>query len=216
MGTHCCEPQEDAGLLKNAAYRRVLWIALLLNLAMFGVEIIAGIRAGSVSLLADALDFLGDSANYGISLWVLGLGLAIRARASLFKSFSMLAFGIWILGSAIWQIYSGTLPDAPTMGIVGTLALLTNFGVAWLLWAHRHGDSNMQSVWLCTRNDAIGNVAVLLAAVGVFGTQTAWPDLAVGIFMAALALSSAWQVTRQARRELARASIQPQPARHQD
>ena len=148
MGTDCCETQEDAGLLKNAAYRRVLWIALLLNLAMFGVEIVAGVRAGSVSLLADALDFLGDSANYGISLWVLGLGLAIRARASLFKAFSMLAFGIWVLGSAIWQIYSGTLPDAPPMGIVGTLALLTNFGVAWLLWAHRHGDSNMQSVWL--------------------------------------------------------------------
>jgi len=204
MGTHCCEPQENSERLKNAAYRRVLWIALLLNLAMFGVEIIAGVKAGSVSLLADALDFLGDSANYGISLWVLGLGLAIRARASLFKAFSMLAFGVWILGTAIWQIYSDTLPDAPTMGFVGALALLTNVGVAWLLWAHRNGDSNMQSVWLCSRNDAIGNVAVMLAALGVFGTQTAWPDLAVGIFMAALALSSAWQVTRQARQELAR------------
>ncbi|ANG61049.1 cation transporter [Marinobacterium aestuarii] len=204
MGTHCCEPQENTGL-NSAAYRRVLWIALLLNLAMFGVEMVAGMRAGSVSLLADSLDFLGDSANYGISLWVLGLGLAIRAKASLLKAFSMAAFGIWILGTALWHLYSGTLPDASTMGVVGALALVTNLAVAWLLWAYRDGDSNMRSVWLCTRNDAIGNVAVLLAALGVFGTQTAWPDLAVGTLMAALALSSAWQVTRSARQELARA-----------
>jgi cation diffusion facilitator family transporter len=205
MGTHCCEPSKNAAAVNNATYRRVLWIALLLNFAMFGIEMLAGVRAGSVSLLADALDFLGDTANYGISLWVLGLGLAIRAKASLIKAFSMAAFGIWILGTALWHIYRGTLPDAPTMGLIGTLALVTNLGVAWLLWAYREGDSNMRSVWLCTRNDAIGNVAVLLAALGVFGTQTAWPDLAVGILMALLALSSAWQVTRSARQELARA-----------
>ncbi|UTW10735.1 cation transporter [Marinobacterium rhizophilum] len=205
MGTHCCEPREGAAALNSAAYRRVLWIALLLNFAMFGVEILAGVWAGSVSLLADALDFLGDAANYGISLWVLGLGLAVRAKASLLKAFSMAAFGIWILGTALWHLYQGTLPHAPTMGLVGTLALVTNLGVAWLLWAYREGDSNMRSVWLCTRNDAIGNVAVLLAALGVFGTQTAWPDLAVGILMATLALSSAWQITRGARQELARA-----------
>jgi cation diffusion facilitator family transporter len=202
MGTHCCEPQENSGR-NSAAYRRVLWIALLLNLAMFGVEIVAGMWAGSVSLLADSLDFLGDSANYGISLWVLGLGLAIRARASLFKAFSMAAFGFWILGTALWHAYSGALPHAPTMGIIGILALCVNLAVAWLLWAYRDGDSNMRSVWLCTRNDAIGNVAVLLAALGVFGTQTAWPDLAVGTLMAALALTSAWQVIRHARAELA-------------
>ncbi|MCP8690001.1 cation diffusion facilitator family transporter [Marinobacterium sedimentorum] len=209
MGTHCCEPQENAGL-KSVAYRRVLWIALLLNLAMFGVEIVAGMRAGSVSLLADSLDFLGDSANYGISLWVLGLGLAIRARASLFKAFSMAAFGVGILGTALWHLYSGTLPDAPTMGVIGALALITNLAVAWLLWAYREGDSNMRSVWLCTRNDAIGNVAVLLAALGVFGTQTAWPDLAVGTLMALLALSSAWQVTHRAWQELKQAAPETQ------
>ncbi len=205
MGTHCCEPPQSPASCNSAGYRRVLWIALLLNASMFVVEILAGLRAGSVSLLADSLDFLGDSANYGISLWVLGLGLAVRAKASLIKAFSMAAFGLWILGTALWHIYRDTLPDAPTMGLVGTLALITNLGVAWLLWAYRSGDSNMRSVWLCTRNDAIGNVAVLLAALAVFGTRTAWPDLAVGILMAALALSSAWQITRSARQELARA-----------
>jgi len=204
MGTHCChEPNDSSQIHNNPRYRRVLWIALLLNVGMFGIEILAGVRAGSVSLLADALDFLGDAANYGISLWVLRLGLAIRAKASLFKALSMAVFGLWVLGTAIWHLFSHTLPDAPTMGLVGVLALVTNLGVAWLLWAHRNGDSNVRSVWLCTRNDAIGNIAVLLAAVGVLGTRTAWPDLAVGIIMATLALSSAWQIMRHARWELA-------------
>ncbi|WP_020679499.1 cation diffusion facilitator family transporter [Marinobacterium rhizophilum] len=204
MGTHCCHEPEDASQVhNNPRYRRVLWIALLLNFGMFGIEILAGVRAGSVSLLADALDFLGDAANYGISLWVLSLGLAIRAKAALFKALSMAVFGLWVLGTAIWHLFSHTLPDAPTMGLVGFLALLTNLAVAWLLWAHRNGDSNVRSVWLCTRNDAIGNIAVLVAAVGVLGTQTAWPDLVVGFIMATLALSSAWQIMRHARRELA-------------
>ena len=207
MGAHCChhdqEPSPKQG--KPGAYRKVLWIALAVNAAMFIVEIAAGISAGSVSLLADSLDFLGDAANYGISLWVLGMSLAARAKASLLKAASMAGFGVWVLGSTAWQAINGTAPDAPTMGMIGSLALLANLLVAALLYAYREGDSNMRSVWLCTRNDALGNLAVLLAALGVFGTGSAWPDLIVALTMASLALHAAWQVLRQARGELVRA-----------
>jgi len=125
------------------------------NFAMFVVEVVSGIVAGSVSLLADSVDFIGDAANYGISLFVLGMGLAARARASLLKAFSMAAFGIGVLGCALWHAFDSTTPSAPTMGAVGTLALAANCGVALLLYAHRDGDSNRRSVWLCTRNDAL-------------------------------------------------------------
>lgn len=201
MGAHCCNhdtgPAHDDG-----RYRRILWIALLLNLIMFIVEIGAGIQAGSVSLLADSLDFLGDAANYGISLWVLGMALAWRARAAQVKALSMLLFGIGVLAAALWHWWQGEVPSAPTMGVVGSLALLVNAGVAVLLYAYRNGDSNMRSVWLCTRNDALSNLAVLAAALGVFGTGSAWPDLAVAVIMASLAVSSAVQVLRHADGEL--------------
>src|SRR5690606_20122655 len=150
--------------------RKVLWVALAVNAAMFLVEVGAGLTAGSMSLLADSLDFLGDAANYGISLWVLGLALSVRARASMIKAWSMAAFGVWVLGSTAWHALTGSVPDAAAMGLVGTLALLANLGVAGLLYRFRSGDSNMRSVWLCTRNDALGNLAVLAAALGVFGT----------------------------------------------
>jgi Co/Zn/Cd efflux system component len=169
---------------------------------MFAVEIAAGARAGSASLLADSLDFLGDAGNYAIGLWVLGMGIAARARASLFKALSMLAFAVGVLSTALWHVLSDTLPNAQTMGGVGLLALLANLGVAALLYAYREGDSNMRSIWLCTRNDALGNIAVLLAALGVFGTGSAWPDLLVASLMASLALTSAYQVMLQARQEL--------------
>ena len=203
MSAHCCShgPSEQ-DLARSQRYRRILWIALVANLAMFLVEIGAGVRASSVSLLADSLDFLGDAANYGISLWVLGMGVVMRARASLFKALCMLAFGIGIIGVALWHLIQGDIPSAPTMGVIGTLALLTNLGVAALLYAYREGDSNMRSVWLCTRNDALGNLAVLAAAIGVFGTGSAWPDLLVAGIMAFLAISAALQVIRQARGEL--------------
>ena len=184
-------------------YRRVLWIALFANLAMFLVEIGAGVSAGSVSLLADAIDFFGDAANYGLSLFVLAMGVAARARTAMFKAASMVLFGVLVLARAAWAAKSGGAPEPLTMGIVGTLALATNVGVAVLLYAYREGDANMRSVWLCTRNDAIGNVAVLLAALGVFGTGTRWPDLLVAAVMAALALSAGLSVVRQARQELA-------------
>lgn len=202
MSAHCCNHDTEQSAPRTQRYRRILWIALAVNLAMFVVEIGSGVRAGSVSLLADALDFLGDSANYAISLWVLGLGLAVRARAAQFKALSMLLFGLGVLATAFWNAWQGVLPDAPTMGLVGSLALLANLGVAALLYGYREGDSNMRSVWLCTRNDALGNLAVLLAALGVFGSGSGWPDLLVASIMAGLAISAAVQVLRQARAEL--------------
>lgn len=201
MSAHCCHPTPSQRPPAEG-YRRILWIALLVNLAMFVVEIASGVHAGSVSLLADSLDFLGDAANYGISLFVLGMGLASRARASLFKALCMLLFGIGVLTTAAWRALSGEVPEAITMGLIGSLALAANLLVAVLLFRYREGDSNMRSVWLCTRNDALGNLAVLLAALGVFGTGTAWPDLLVASIMASLAISAAVQVMRQARTEL--------------
>ncbi len=201
MGANCCNHDIGPGH-NDGRYRRILWIALLVNLTMFIVEIGAGLKAGSVSLLADSLDFMGDAANYAISLWVLSMSLILRARAAQFKAASMLLFGLSVLGAALWHWWQSALPSAPTMGVVGTLALLANLGVAVLLYAYREGDSNMRSVWLCTRNDAIGNLAVLAAALGVFGTGSAWPDLIVASIMAVLAISGAVQVLRQADGEL--------------
>ena len=203
MSAHCCPSQEPKqGNSHQGRYRKILWIALIVNIAMFAVEVISAMQAASVSLLADSLDFLGDAANYAISLWVLGLGLAIRAKASLLKAISMAAFGLWVLGSAIWHFVTGVIPSAETMGVIGIIALVANLGVAALLYTYREGDSNMRSVWLCTRNDAIGNVAVILAAIGVFGTGAAWPDLIVAIIMASLALYTSWSVIKHARAEL--------------
>ncbi len=204
MGANCCNATSSRETNRpTKRYLKMLWVALLANLGMFAVEVIAGMRADSVSLLADSLDFLGDAANYGISLLVLGMSLTLRAKASLLKALSMLVFGVGVLIAAIWHLLSGQIPDAPTMGVVGTLALLANVGVAALLYAYREGDSNMRSVWLCSRNDALGNLAVLLAALGVFGTGSAWPDLLVASLMAGLAVSSSYQVMRHARQELA-------------
>jgi len=184
-------------------YRRILWAALVINLAMFGIEIGAGFQSGSVSLLADAIDFFGDGANYAVSLAVLSMGLAWRARAAVLKGVSMLGFGLFVAGSTVWSLIHGGTPEAFTMGAVGLLALAANLGVAAMLYAYREGDANMRSVWLCTRNDAIGNLAVMLAALGVFGTGTAWPDLLVAAVMAGLAIMGGVSVLRQARRELA-------------
>jgi cation diffusion facilitator family transporter len=200
MSAACCQPDHKPPEVPG--YRRVLWIALGVNVAMFGVEVVAGLGAQSVSLLADAVDFLGDAANYAVSLFVLGLALKWRARAALLKALSMAAFGGGVLVVTASHAVAGTVPDAPTMGVVGVLALAANLGVAALLWRFRQGDSNMVAVWLCTRNDAIGNLAVMGAALGVFGTGTGWPDVVVGAIMASLALASSWRVLRQALAEL--------------
>ena len=184
-------------------YRRILWAAVLVNAAMFLIEVGAGLRSGSASLLADAIDFLGDAANYALSLWVLGMALVWRARAALVKGASMLAFGGLVAARVAWGAWQDAPPEPLTMGAVGALALAANLGVAALLYAYRNGDANMRGVWLCTRNDALGNMAVMLAALGVFGTGTAWPDLAVAAAMAGLAVAGGWSVVRQARHELA-------------
>lgn len=201
MSGYSCSHSNTSGAT-SARYRRILWVALAINLGMFLVEIGAGLHAGSVSLLSDSLDFFGDAANYGVSLWVLGLGVAMRARASLAKAVTMGSFGVFILSMAVANFVDGSVPDAPTMGVVGVIALLANLLVATLLYAYREGDSNMRSVWLCSRNDALGNLAVMLAALGVFGTGSGWPDLIVAALMALLSISAAVQIIRHARQEL--------------
>ena len=184
-------------------WRRALWIALAVNALMFLVELGAGLHAGSVSLLADAVDFAGDAANYGLSLAVLSMAVVWRSRAALIKGATMLAYGGFVLIKAGWMSLGGGVPEAMTMGVVGLMALLANAGVALLLYAWRDGDANMRSVWLCSRNDALSNLAVIAAAAGVFGTGSAWPDLAVAAIMASLALAAGVSVVQQARAELA-------------
>lgn len=202
MSAHCCHPGTACEQAIPPRYRRALWIALGVNLGMFLVEMLGGWGAGSAALLADAVDFFGDAANYALSLSVLSLGLAWRARTALLKGLSMGAYGLYVLAQAAWNGWHGVLPEASTMSAIGSLALAANVSVAVLLYAYRDGDANMRSVWLCSRNDALGNVAILLAAAGVFGTGSGWPDLLVAVGMALLGLSAARQVVRQACREL--------------
>ena len=211
MSASCCGHEHHSSDPErgNPAYRRVLWSVLAINAAMFLVEIGAGVAAGSASLQADALDFFGDAANYAISLFVIGMALRYRARAALAKGASMAVFGLWVTGTVVWHILHGTLPNAFTMGAVGVLALAANAASFALLWAYR--DSNMRSAWVCTRNDVLGNLAVLLAALGVFGTGTGWPDIAVAAIMAGLALHGAWLVIGHSWSEM-RASTSLQPA----
>jgi len=208
MAECCCAPPLNLDSHRgNQAYRRVLWAVLAINAVMFLVEIGAGLAAGSASLQADALDFLGDAANYAISLFVVGMALRYRATAALLKGATMGVFGLWVIGTIVWHTMHGTLPSAFTMGTVGLAALVANAASFGLLWAYRTGDANMRSAWICTRNDVLGNVAVLLAAVGVFGTGTGWPDVIVAAIMAVLALQGAAVVARQAAEELRRTPI---------
>lgn len=198
----CTSCATDTKPDNSPRWRLALWIALAINLGMFLVEIVAGVAAGSQALLADALDFLGDAANYAISLGVAGMAIAWRARAALLKGWTLALLGLWVLGSTVWSIWNGAPPEAQVMGAVGVAALIANAGVAVMLYRFRSGDANMRSVWICSRNDAIGNVAVVAAAAGVFGTGSAWPDLVVAGIMAGLGLWGGWQIIRQARQEL--------------
>ncbi|HEY4541364.1 MAG TPA: cation transporter [Noviherbaspirillum sp.] len=200
MADHCCGAPPAAA--RDGRYRRALWIALIVNALMFAIEIGGGLRSGSASLLADAIDFFGDAANYGVSLFVLSLAVSWRSRAALFKGLCMGAFGCFVLARSAWGIANGVPPEPATMGVIGALALLANLSVALLLYAFRNGDANMRSVWLCTRNDAIGNAAVLLAAAGVLGTGSGWPDWIVATLMGTLALTAAISVIRHARVEM--------------
>ena len=175
----------------------------------FVAEIVAGAAAGSAALQADALDFFGDAANYAISLGVAGMALTWRARAALAKGGTLIAFALWVLGSTAWHAFHGTLPRAEVMGVVGIAALIANGGVALMLYRFRTGDANMRSVWICSRNDAVGNLAVMLAAMGVFGTGTGWPDVIVAAIMGGLGLWGGWQIVRQARGELRLEHVAP-------
>lgn len=186
-------------------FRRALWIALAVNLAMFFVEGVASLQSGSVSLMADAIDFFGDSANYILSLSVLTMGMLWRGRAAMVKGITMAAFGTVVWVRALWVMQQGTTPEPITMGSVGLLALIANMCVALILFQFRDGDSDMRSVWLCSRNDAISNVAVIAAALGVFGTASAWPDLIVAAIMGTLAITAGVSVMRHARQDIAAA-----------
>jgi Co/Zn/Cd efflux system component len=210
MGADCCDHRDLSDPHRgNSGYRRVLWAVLAINAVMFVVEIGAGLAAGSAALQADALDFLGDGANYAISLIVVGMALRYRASAALAKGATMGLFGLWVIGTVIWHSVHGTLPSAFTMGAVGFAALAANAGSFGLLWSYRGGDANMRSAWICTRNDVLGNLAVLLAALGVFGTGTGWPDVIVAAIMAALALQGATTVVQQSSKELLQQVIVP-------
>jgi Co/Zn/Cd efflux system component len=202
-GCNSCECGHEA-TTTNESFRRVLWVALAVNATMFVTEAASSIAAGSTALLADSLDFFGDSANYAISLYALALGVAARSRAALVKGLTMGAIGLLVIGAALDKIATGAVPDAMIMGPVGLLALAANVFVAALVFRHRAGDANRESVWLCSRNDAIGNIVVIAAASGVFATGSFWPDVLVAVTMAVLSLSAAWRVIRRSLGELAR------------
>ena len=187
----------------SPAYRRVLWIVIALNAGMFILEMLAGHLASSQALKADALDFLADAATYSLSLAVIGQPLIWRSRAALLKGASLALMAVWVLGSTAWQVLVTGHPQAEVMGLVALLALGVNMISVLLLLRWRSGDANVRSVWLCSRNDAIGNVVVMLAAFGVWGTGTGWPDLAVAALMAGLFLVSSVKIVRQATAESA-------------
>ena len=203
MSDSCCENVCKVELNEtNKAFKKILWIALILNFAMFFVELAFGIMSHSLSLKADAIDFLGDSANYFATLFVLNSAIQTKAKVSLLKAAFMFSFGLWILTEAVLRFVTPVIPNSFTMSWVGALALAINAGVAFLLYRFRGGDSNMQSVWLCSRNDAIGNIAVIIASVGVFYFSSNWPDLIVAIFVASLCVHSSYKVLKLASKEL--------------
>jgi len=215
MSADCCHDAACSAPSVDPRYRKALWVALVLNAVMFVVELGASWASDSVALLADAIDFFGDAGNYAISLAVVGMSLTVRSRAALFKAACMGAFGVFVLGKALWNLRIGVAPEPLTMGAVGFAALAVNAAVALMLYRFRTGDANMRSVWICSRNDALGNVAVMLAALGVFGTGTAWPDLVVAAAMGVLALTGSWTVLRQAREELREAGLRQSVRRRQ-
>jgi Co/Zn/Cd efflux system component len=202
MSAGCCGHNATFEGL-SADYKRRLWLVIAINAAMFFVEMGAGALAGSQALQADALDFLADSATYGISLAVIGASVPVRAWAAFAKGISLTLMGLWVLGSTAYHVLVLGLPRAEIMGVVGFLALAANVASVLLLMRYKDGDANVRSVWLCSRNDAIGNVAVMIAALGVWGTMTKWPDLIVAAIMASLFLWSSAQILRQSWREIA-------------
>jgi Co/Zn/Cd efflux system component len=197
----CCG-SETVFTGRDPAFRRALWLVIAINAGMFLVEFGAGALAGSLALQADSLDFAMDAATYGLSLAVLGMAPATRARVALLKAASLGVVAAWVLGAALWRVFVEGRPEPVTMGAVAIAAAAANLAAVGLLWRWREGDANIHSVWLCSRNDALGNLFVLLAAVGVFGTGTRWPDLGVAAVMAALFLNTSLGVGRRALAEL--------------
>ncbi|MEM1045344.1 MAG: cation transporter [Pseudomonadota bacterium] len=207
----CCDSRKTVFDGVSADYKRRLWIVIAINASMFAVEMAAGHFAQSQALKADALDFLGDALTYGLSLAVIGCKLRTRATAALFKGFSLFLMGLWVFGSTFYQVLVLGVPQAHVMGVIGVMALLANLASVLLLVSYKDGDANVRSVWLCSRNDAIGNVAVMGAALGVYWLGSAWPDLIVAGLMATLFLWSAFRIIRQALGEHREAGGHPAP-----
>jgi len=208
MSAGCCNHTDSSAFDgMSDDYRRRLIAVIAINAVMFLVEMTAGQLSGSQALQADALDFLADSLTYGASLWVIGMALRTRSLVALAKGASLAVMGLWVFGSTIYRVFVVGVPSAEIMGVVGFLALAANVASVLILMRHRDGDANVRSVWLCSRNDAIGNVAVLIAALGVWGSATAWPDLAVAAIMAGLFLTSATKILRQAWLEFRRGHV---------
>ena len=196
---HCDESGQSS---VSAEYRKVLWICLIANAVMFVAQMIASYAAHSVSLLANSADFFSDAANYGISLYVLNLSLRQKAKASLFKGVSLGLVGLWVAFETLHHALQPELPKPFIMAVISVVALAVNVGCAGLLYKYRGGDSNRESVWICSRNDAIGNIAVMIAAAGVFASNTIWPDIIVAAILGWLAVTGAWRIIRLAKREL--------------
>ena len=199
----CGENVQFEGM--SDSYKRVLWIIIAINAAMFVVEYIASFSAASMALQADALDFLGDTLTYSITFMVIGHSLRWRASAALFKGGTLLLMGLWVLVSTLYRIFVLEVPDEFIMGSIALLAFSANLLSALLLMKYRDGDANVRSVWLCSRNDAIGNLAVLMAALLVYESQTRWPDLLVAFLMASLFLHSSYLIIKQSLKELKQA-----------
>lgn len=210
-GCHSCECAHEAQSTTDESFRRVLFVALAVNAVMFVTEAVSSYAAGSTALLADSLDFFGDAANYAISLYALALGVVARSRAALVKGLTMGAIALWVVGAALHKIATGSVPDALIMGPVGVLAFAANLFVAALVFRHRKGDANRESVWLCSRNDAIGNLVIVVAASGIFATGSYWPDVLVAAAMAWLGLTASVRVVRRAWAELLVARAAPPP-----
>ncbi len=201
----CCESCPEGPDTLSARYRRVLTVVLAVNAVMFAVEVTWSLIAGSTALQADALDFLADTLTYGLTLSVLGRPLAVRAKAALFKGASLGVMAALVLGTALHRALDAGTPEATTMGAIAVLALAANLSSVLLLYRFREGDANMASVWQCSRNDAIGNLAVIAAAGAVSVTGSGWPDIAVAVAMASLFLQSSVRIMRRAWRELTEA-----------
>ncbi|GEP01553.1 cation transporter [Methylobacterium haplocladii] len=211
-GGSCCSGGVPVFDGVDPRYKAVLWTVIGINGAMFVTEMAAGQLAGSQALKADALDFLADTVTYGLSLAVIGASLAVRSKAALFKGLSLFLMALWVFGSTVYETMVLGVPKAEVMGVIGVMALAANLGSVLLLRRYKDGDANVRSVWLCSRNDAIGNVVVMVAALGVWGTATAWPDLIVAAVMAGIFLTSSVQILRQAWAEHRQGTVATSPA----